>query len=71
LVLLYRPEYTHHWASRSYYTHIGVTQLSVKSQCGTGSIHFSRGEASPELKELILTRAAGNPLFMEEFTCTF
>jgi len=28
------------------------------------------GEVAPELRELILTRAAGNPLFMEEFTHT-
>ena len=70
LVLLYRPEYTHHWASRSYYTHIGVTQLSVKASAELVQSIFQEGEASPELKELILTRAAGNPLFMEEFTCT-
>ncbi len=28
------------------------------------------GEVAPELKTLILKRAAGNPLFMEEFTHT-
>jgi tetratricopeptide (TPR) repeat protein len=31
---------------------------------------LEEGEVMPELRELILSRAAGNPLFMEEFTHT-
>ena len=29
LLLLYRPEYTHHWGSKSYYRLVGVGQLSA------------------------------------------
>jgi class 3 adenylate cyclase len=31
LILLYRPEYTHHWGSKSYYNHIGLDQLTMES----------------------------------------
>jgi tetratricopeptide (TPR) repeat protein len=67
LLLLYRPEYTHQWGSKSYYRLIGVGQLSVST-----SVELVRatldGDIVPELRDLILTRASGNPLFMEELT---
>ncbi|MEJ2164201.1 MAG: adenylate/guanylate cyclase domain-containing protein [Desulfobacterales bacterium] len=49
---------------------IGLHQLSKKSS--TELIHsiLREGRPVPELKELILDRAAGNPLYMEEFTHT-
>jgi tetratricopeptide (TPR) repeat protein len=31
LILLYRPEYTHQWGSKSFYSKIGVDQLTTKS----------------------------------------
>ena len=31
LILLYRPEYTHHWESKSYYTRIKLNQLGTES----------------------------------------
>ncbi len=31
---------------------------------------LEEGEVAPELRQLILNRAAGNPLFMEEFIHT-
>ncbi|GAG51117.1 unnamed protein product, partial [marine sediment metagenome] len=70
LVLLYRPEYTHHWGSKSYYSQIGVDQLSTMTSAELVKSILEEGEVVPELKELILNRAAGNPLFMEEFTHT-
>ncbi len=68
LLLLYRPEYTHQWASKSYYRQIGVGQLSLSSSAELVQFILEEGEVAPELRELILTTAAGNPLFMEEFT---
>ncbi|MCJ7808313.1 MAG: AAA family ATPase, partial [Dehalococcoidia bacterium] len=70
LVLLYRPEYTHLWASKSCYSQIRVDQLSLNSSAELVQSMLVEGEVAPELRELILTRAAGNPLFMEEFTHT-
>jgi class 3 adenylate cyclase/tetratricopeptide (TPR) repeat protein len=68
LILLYRPEYTHQWGSQSYYSQIGLTQLGTSSSSQLIKAILEKGEVAPELRQLILNRAAGNPLFMEEFT---
>ena len=68
LILLYRPEYTHTWGSKSYYTKIGVDQLSFKSSARLVQNILAAGEVMPKLGELILSRAGGNPLFVEELT---
>ncbi len=70
LLLLYRPEYTHPWGSKSYYTKIGLDQLGTESSSELVKAILEEGEVAPELRQLILNRAAGNPLFMEEFTHT-
>jgi class 3 adenylate cyclase/tetratricopeptide (TPR) repeat protein len=68
LVLLYRPEYTHQWGSKSFYSKIGVDQLTTKNSAQLVQNILEGGEVVPELKELILNRAGGNPLFVEELT---
>jgi class 3 adenylate cyclase/tetratricopeptide (TPR) repeat protein len=68
LILLYRPEYTHQWGSKSYYSKIGLDQLSTKTSAELVQSILEGAQIVPELRELILNRAAGNPLFMEEFT---
>ncbi|MBM4445157.1 MAG: guanylate cyclase [Chloroflexi bacterium] len=70
LLLLYRPEYTHQWGSRSCYSQIRVDELPARSSADLVRAMLEEGEVAPELRELILNRAAGNPLFMEEFTHT-
>jgi class 3 adenylate cyclase/tetratricopeptide (TPR) repeat protein len=70
LLLLYRPEYTHLWASKSCYNQIRVDQLSANTSAELVQYILEEGEVAPELRDLILNRAAGNPLFMEEFTHT-
>jgi class 3 adenylate cyclase/tetratricopeptide (TPR) repeat protein len=68
LVLLYRPEYTHSWGNKSYFNRIGLDQLTLKSSAELVKAILEGGETAPELSNLILNRAAGNPLFMEELT---
>ncbi|GAF83184.1 unnamed protein product, partial [marine sediment metagenome] len=68
LILLYRPEYTHLWGSKSYYNKIGVDQLSTPTSVELVQSILEGGDVVPELRELILNRTGGNPLFMEEFT---
>ncbi len=68
LILLYRPEYIHRWASKSYYNNLGLDQLSVKASAELVQSILGEGEIVPELKDLILGKAEGNPLFMEELT---
>jgi class 3 adenylate cyclase/tetratricopeptide (TPR) repeat protein len=70
LILLYRPEYTHRWGSKSYYSNVRVDQLSLETSAELVQSILSEGEIVPELRELILGKAAGNPLFMEELTHT-
>ncbi len=70
LLLLYRQEYTHHWGSKSYYTQIGLSQLRTASSTKLLQAILEGNEIAPEIRELILARAAGNPLFIEEFTRT-
>jgi len=68
LVLLYRPEYTHTWGSKSYYTQIGLGQLSTRTSAELVRAILEEGDVMPELRELILGKAGGNPLFVEELT---
>jgi tetratricopeptide (TPR) repeat protein/energy-coupling factor transporter ATP-binding protein EcfA2 len=68
LILVHRPEYTHPWGSRSYFNRIGLTQLTPKSSAELVQAILEGKNVAPELNDLILSRAAGNPLFMEELT---
>jgi predicted ATPase len=67
LTLLYRPEYTHQWGSKSFYNRIGLEHLTTQSSAELVQSILG-AEVVPELRELILCKAAGNPLFMEEIT---
>jgi len=68
LILLYRPEYIHTWSNKSYFSKVGLNQLTTESSAELVSALLKDGKVVPELEQLILNRAAGNPLFMEEFT---
>jgi len=68
LILLYRPEYSNPWTSKTYYSQIRVDELSMETSAEMVQAMLHEGKAAPELRELILSRAAGNPLFMEELT---
>ena len=68
LILLYRPEYTHQWGSKSYYHKIGLDQLTYRSSVELVRTILNGCEIAPELEEIILSRSSGNPLFIEELT---
>jgi len=68
LLLLYRPEYTHQWGSKSFYTKVGLDQLGPESSLELIKAILQESDAAEDLKELIINKAAGNPLFIEEFT---
>jgi predicted ATPase len=70
LILLYRPEYTHQRGSKSFYAQIGVGRLSAVNNAESVRAILRGGEVAPELREMILSRSSGNPLFMEEPTRT-
>jgi class 3 adenylate cyclase/tetratricopeptide (TPR) repeat protein len=68
MVLLHRPDYTHKWGSKSFFNRIGVDQLTLQSSAKLVKAILVDGDVAPEIKDLILSRAAGNPFFMEELT---
>lgn len=68
LILLYRPEYTNPWASKTYYTQIRLDQFPEETGAQMVQEMLQEGNAAPDVKRLILSKAAGNPLFVEEFT---
>jgi class 3 adenylate cyclase/tetratricopeptide (TPR) repeat protein len=68
LVILYRSEFTHPWDSKSYYTKIGLRQLRTASSAQMVTALLEKGQVAADLKQLILNRSSGNPLFMEEIT---
>ena len=70
LLLLYRPEYTHPWGSKSYYNRVGLSQLNSESSADLIRSILPDGEAVNQLKGFILERTSGNPLFMEELIHT-
>ena len=68
LIILYRPEYSHSWGSKTYYSQIRVDELPLDASAEMVQAILKEGKAAQDLVRLILDRAAGNPLFMEEFT---
>jgi class 3 adenylate cyclase/tetratricopeptide (TPR) repeat protein len=68
LILLYRLEYTHQWGSRSHYKKIGLTQLGPDSSRLLVQAILRHSKVPAEIRELVLSRAGGNPLFIEELT---
>jgi len=70
LLLIYRPEYNHPWASKSFYKQIGIYPLSENES--TRFIHclLSDGKISSQITKIVLRRTSGNPLFMEELIKT-
>jgi class 3 adenylate cyclase/tetratricopeptide (TPR) repeat protein len=70
LLLLYRPEFNHSWASKTYYSQIRVDELTLETSAEMVQGILKGVKAAQDLTELILYKAAGNPLFMEEFTRT-
>ena len=47
LLLLYRPEYTHTWDSKSYYTQISLDQLSVQNSADLVQAILEGGKSTP------------------------
>ncbi len=66
LILLYRPEYSCQWESSSFYTKIGLNQLQQESSIEMVNAILGDGKVVPDLIEFIISKAGGNPLFVEE-----
>src|SRR5262249_4186333 len=67
LVLInYRPEYSHQWGSKTYYTQLRLDPLGKEGTSEMLSALLGDAPDLVPLKRLVLERTDGNPLFMEE-----
>ena len=66
LLVNYRPEYTHQWGSKTYYTQLRLDPLGKESADEMLSALVGDAPELAPLKQLVLERTQGNPLFMEE-----
>ena len=66
LLVNYRPEYTHPWGSKTYYTQLRLDPLGKESASEMLSALVGDAPELVPLKRLILERTQGTPLFMEE-----
>ncbi len=66
LLVNYRPEYSHQWSSKFYYTQLRLDPLGVESADEMLAALLGDGKDLVALKRLITERTEGNPFFVEE-----
>jgi len=66
LLVNYRPEYSHSWGSKTYYTQVRLDPLGKETADEMLSKLLGNDESVAPLKRLIAEKSEGNPLFMEE-----
>jgi predicted ATPase/class 3 adenylate cyclase len=66
LLVNYRPEYTHPWGSKTYYTQLRLDPLGKAGAEEMLSTLLGDGAELAPLKRIIIDKTDGNPLFMEE-----
>ena len=66
MLVNYRPEYSHQWNSKTYYTQLRLDPLGKESADEMLSALLGDDAEIRPLKRLIIERTEGNPFFMEE-----
>jgi len=66
LLVNYRPEYTHGWGSKTFYTQIRLDALGGRSIDELLEALVGPDPALQHVKALLIGRTAGNPFFVEE-----
>jgi predicted ATPase/class 3 adenylate cyclase len=66
LLVTYRPEYQHGWGSHTSYTQLRLDPLSAVSADALLQALVGDDRGLTSLKQLLITRTAGNPFFLEE-----
>jgi serine/threonine protein kinase/tetratricopeptide (TPR) repeat protein len=70
LIVLYRPPQTLSWSEKSFFTEIPLRPLDNQWSRRLLESLFEDGEVTREVRDFILERARGNPLFIEELSRT-
>jgi class 3 adenylate cyclase/tetratricopeptide (TPR) repeat protein len=66
LLVNYRPEFSHQWGSKTYYTQLRLDPLGKESADEMLAALLGDGAEMAQLKRVIIERTEGNPFFMEE-----
>ena len=66
LLVNYRPEYSHQWNSKTYYTQLRLDPLGRESADEMLTALLGDSVAISPLKRVIIEKTEGNPFFMEE-----
>jgi class 3 adenylate cyclase/tetratricopeptide (TPR) repeat protein len=66
LLVNYRPEYRHGWGNKTYYAQLRLDPLPPESAEELLQALLGDGTALQPLKQLLIARTQGNPLFLEE-----
>ena len=66
LLVNYRPEYTHSWGSKTYYTQLRLDPLGKESADEMLTALLGVDASLAPLKRLVAEKTEGNPFFMEE-----
>jgi class 3 adenylate cyclase/tetratricopeptide (TPR) repeat protein len=66
LLVNYRPEYTHGWGSKTYYTQLRLDALSAEGAGELLEALLGADSTVAPLARLLVGRTGGNPLFLEE-----
>ena len=66
MLVNYRPEFTHNWGNKTYYTQLRLNPLGAESGEEMLKALLDDGRDLVPLKRVILEKTEGNPFFMEE-----
>src|SRR5712692_5120648 len=66
LLVNYRPEYSHAWTNKSYYTQLRLDALGRVSAGEMLTTLLGEGVELNPLKRMVIERTEGNPFFIEE-----
>ena len=66
MLVNYRPEFTHNWGNKTYYTQLRLDPLGAESGEEMLKALLDDGRDLAPLKRLIIEKTEGNPFFMEE-----
>lgn len=66
LLVNYRPEYAHNWGARTYYTQIRIDPLGGEDADAFAVGLLGNGPGLQGLRDMLIERTEGNPLFLEE-----
>jgi len=67
MIFNYRPEFVHTWGAKSFHSQITLNRLSNRESLAMLSHLLGTEEIDGNLEELVLEKAEGVPLFIEEF----